>query len=510
MAYDFPANPNPGDEYTPPVGGQVYIYQPPRWLVKGIPPAGGGGGGGIAEAPVDGKQYGRTSAAWTEVLHPTWTTLTGKPATFPPTLPIAQSDVTNLITDQATQDTATAAKVAKAGDTMTGKLNTMVPTAASAGLNIGSTGVSPTTPVNGDIWITTSGNFRMQMNGVQYVGANLEQAQTFSGIKTFTGQTIQGNSWFGTGTDGSSAGSGIILMKRASGYNESIAFSDGAGGLRGGISMLPAGMMAFRVGDNTTDDVFISTTGLITSGGLTASGVITANGNLKINAADGVLGFLQAGATKVLRFVANSIGFSIEGVDNTGVGSYQPLTLKGSTLTFSGPITAQTADFTGAVTTPTPTAGDSSTKVATTAFVTNAVSASVVQPAAAVPLADGIATVGTATKYAREDHKHPTDTTLAPLASPIFTGNPQAPTPTPSDNDTSIATTAFVTSAVAAVPSGASISDTPPSTPGAASSGGRATAARCICGTTTAIPSNGCRPTLLLLIPAVCQKLAMS
>lgn len=41
----------------------------------------------------------------------------------------------------------------------------------------------------------------------------------------------------------------------------------------------------------------------------------------------------------------------------------------------------------------------------------------------------------------------------APLASPAFTGNPTAPTPTAGDNDTSIATTAFVTAAVAAGPS---------------------------------------------------------
>jgi hypothetical protein len=37
----------------------------------------------------------------------------------------------------------------------------------------------------------------------------------------------------------------------------------------------------------------------------------------------------------------------------------------------------------------------------------------------------------------------------APLASPAFTGNPTAPTPTAGDNDTSVATTAFVTSAIA-------------------------------------------------------------
>lgn len=36
----------------------------------------------------------------------------------------------------------------------------------------------------------------------------------------------------------------------------------------------------------------------------------------------------------------------------------------------------------------------------------------------------------------------------APLASPSFTGAPTAPTPTAGDNDTSIATTAFVTTAI--------------------------------------------------------------
>ena len=35
-------------------------------------------------------------------------------------------------------------------------------------------------------------------------------------------------------------------------------------------------------------------------------------------------------------------------------------------------------------------------------------------------------------------------TDLAPVASPVFTGDPQAPTPATADNDTSIATTAFV------------------------------------------------------------------
>lgn len=42
----------------------------------------------------------------------------------------------------------------------------------------------------------------------------------------------------------------------------------------------------------------------------------------------------------------------------------------------------------------------------------------------------------------------------APLASPTFTGDPKAPTPATTDNDTSIATTAFVKAAIAALVNG--------------------------------------------------------
>lgn len=64
------------------------------------------------------------------------------------------------------------------------------------------------------------------------------------------------------------------------------------------------------------------------------------------------------------------------------------------------------------------------------------------------------AAVGTTagTVAAGDDARIVAVATKAPLASPVFTGNPQAPTPSPGDNDTSIATTAFVQDAVAAVP----------------------------------------------------------
>lgn len=67
----------------------------------------------------------------------------------------------------------------------------------------------------------------------------------------------------------------------------------------------------------------------------------------------------------------------------------------------------------------------------------------------ATPLMDGTATAGTSANYAREGHRHPTDTTRAPLASPAFTGTPTAPTNgTASTSNTQIATTAFVQNAI--------------------------------------------------------------
>ncbi|MET0722985.1 MAG: hypothetical protein ABWY64_19465 [Tardiphaga sp.] len=49
MAFNFPSNPNPGDEFTPP-GGPTYVWNPPRWNMK---PGGGGGGTIILSGPGD-------------------------------------------------------------------------------------------------------------------------------------------------------------------------------------------------------------------------------------------------------------------------------------------------------------------------------------------------------------------------------------------------------------------------------------------------------------------------
>lgn len=105
--------------------------------------------------------------------------------------------------------------------------------------------------------------------------------------------------------------------------------------------------------------------------------------------------------------------------------------------------------FTGDPKAPTPAAADNDTSIATTAFVKTAIANLVASsPAALDTLNELAAALGndanfSATMTAALAAK-------SPLASPTFTGDPKAPTPAPGDNDTSIATTAFVVTAIAA------------------------------------------------------------
>lgn len=93
--------------------------------------------------------------------------------------------------------------------------------------------------------------------------------------------------------------------------------------------------------------------------------------------------------------------------------------------------------FTGTPTVPTAAADTSTTQAASTAFVLG-------QAASVAPVMNGTATVGTSSRYARQDHVHPTDTSRAPIASPAFSGTPTAPTAGAGTNTNQIATTAGV------------------------------------------------------------------
>jgi hypothetical protein len=104
------------------------------------------------------------------------------------------------------------------------------------------------------------------------------------------------------------------------------------------------------------------------------------------------------------------------------------------------------ATLTGVPTAPTAPLLTNTNQIATTAFVIQNTASS---PATVIPLMDGVGAVGVSTKYARQDHVHPTDTSRAPLASPILTGTPKAPTAVPLTDNTQIATTAYADTAVA-------------------------------------------------------------
>lgn len=102
---------------------------------------------------------------------------------------------------------------------------------------------------------------------------------------------------------------------------------------------------------------------------------------------------------------------------------------------WAAPIASPT--FTGVPAAPTASANTNTTQVATTAFVIG-------QAGTSSPVMDGIAAIGTSTRFAREDHVHASDTSKANLASPTFSGTPAAPTASLNTNTTQIATTAFV------------------------------------------------------------------
>ncbi|HAW1648697.1 phage tail protein [Escherichia coli] len=106
--------------------------------------------------------------------------------------------------------------------------------------------------------------------------------------------------------------------------------------------------------------------------------------------------------------------------------------------------------FTGIPKAPTPAAGNNTTQVATTAFVQAALTA----------LINGApATLDTLKEIAAAINNDPKFSTTinnalalkAPLSSPALTGTPTAPTAAQSVNNTQIATTAFVKSAIAAM-----------------------------------------------------------
>lgn len=150
-----------------------------------------------------------------------------------------------------------------------------------------------------------------------------------------------------------------------------------------------------------------------------------------------------AGKTGAVSLTKADVGLG--NVDNTSDASKPVSTAQQTALNAKAPLASPV--FTGSPKAPTPLTTDSSTLLATTAFVKAVVAALVdSSPAALDTLNELAAALGDDPNFA---------TTMtnalalkAPLASPALTGNPTAPTQAADDNDTSIATTAFVRAAM--------------------------------------------------------------
>ena len=310
-----------------------------------------------------------------------------------------QSWVTSQLGSYLTTSAASTTYAALAGATFTGLVSTPASTTTTAGLRLAH-GAAPTTPVNGDVWTTTSGLFA-RINGGTQQYAPLGSTNTFTGTNTFSGSTVS----VGTSTAASTynIGTGATLTATTK------AINIGTNGVSGSTTNITIGNSISGATSTTT-----------VAGTLNATGTSLDLGNSTAAAT------YNFGAGATLTATTKSVNIGTNGVagstTNIAIGS----TTGTSTTTLQGTTNAVTA-----------AQNTNTTQVATTAFVLG-------QASSTTPVVNGTAAVGTATTFARADHVHPTDTSRAALASPTFTGTPAAPTAAVDTNTTQIATTAYV------------------------------------------------------------------
>jgi hypothetical protein len=266
--------------------------------------------------------------------------------------------------------------------------------------------VAPTTPVNGDIWTTTSGVFaRINAGTTQLM--NLGSTQTVSGSITFSNasQTL-GNS---TAASTINIGTGATLTATTK------AINIGTNGVSGSTTNITLGSATSGATNLITVNGPMTVGNNFTATGLNINiGTLTATANYNFGT-----GALVSGQTRTIGIGTSALAGSTNAIT---IGS----TAGTSTTTLQGTTNGVTA-----------AADTNSVALATTAFVVG-------QAGSATPIVDGTAAVGTSLRYARQDHVHPTDTSRAPLASPSLTGTPLSTTAAADTNTTQIATTAFV------------------------------------------------------------------
>ena len=252
------------------------------------------------------------------------------------------------------------------GATYTGLVTTVASATGTAGFNLPH-GAAPTTPVNGDVW-TTTGGFFWRQNGTTYQAVNLSGTQTVSGSITFSNASLTlGNS---TAASTYNLGTGATLTATTK------AINIGTNGVAG----------------STTNIAIGSTTGtnaITINGPTTLAGTVTASGTtLDLgNSAGSATYTLGGGATTTGLTKTVNVG------TNGGTGSTTNITIGTSVGTSTTTLQGTTNGVTAA-------ADNNTTALATTAFVVG-------QASSTAPSNDAsAAAVGTSLKYARADHVH--------------------------------------------------------------------------------------------------------
>lgn len=171
----------------------------------------------------------------------------------------------------------TTAGVALTGSTMTGKLNTPAATAGAAGLNIG-VGISPTSPVNGDLWIWNDTIY--YRSGGATIGAASTAANTFTGTQTFNGVvTITPSTASNTITIGSTNGTGLITLGQST-ATQTVDIHDGAttSGNTKTVNIGVAGLSGSTTAINLGSAVTGATNNITSYGTWIHNGTVASNG----------------------------------------------------------------------------------------------------------------------------------------------------------------------------------------------------------------------------------------
>ena len=213
--------------------------------------------------------------------------------------------ISGTLSSQTDLNSALGLKANLAGATFTGGIVTAAPTTAGAFFNLPH-GAQPTTPVNGDVFTTTSGLF------ARINGSTLQFAAINSNTTNFGGTAIS----FGSSTAASTIGVGTGAT--ISGVTKTVNL--GTGGATGSIT-------AVNIGSST------STTTVTVSGALNNDNTVTLGNFTFTGAVNLGTGATQSGNIKTVNLGTGGVGGS---TTNITLGP----TLGTSTITMNGTVNA--------------------------------------------------------------------------------------------------------------------------------------------------------------------------